>query len=433
MKEENNELENFYKKAANDFPLKKGEGNWQFIEDSLNEEEDNKKPFFWLFTRSAIFSLFVLLLTTFLAVYTLTPKTNKLNNSSDRSVVDTEKTYTEPITEKRVDRKKLEEDITEVVYQKIIDSLQKQSYKNYNKVVEKQKKDRIWTLTTTKPFNTNSVKAESQGAALLNKISSAVSKALDDEKFVADNLNQAPKNNTTLLKNDNEVLKNNVAIIKRDNPVDTVVSVDKPKVKNDSKIKSKFYLGVLASAEVNRLGPNAEPESDDPFDAGLSIIAGYHLGKKISIETGIAFKKKTYYGFNDNFNTSILPLKGSMIGVESENKLIEIPLSINYSLLQKNKHKLFAGVGLSSYIINEEYYEYEENVNGTVHQEHIVFDNASSNFFASCNFSLGYEYAIKNKIGIRVQPYYSLPVSGLGKGRVPVSAKGINLGCIYHF
>ena len=58
MKEDNNELENLYKKAAADFPLNTNSANWQTVLNQLEEDED-KKPF-WLSNRNTALALLLL-------------------------------------------------------------------------------------------------------------------------------------------------------------------------------------------------------------------------------------------------------------------------------------------------------------------------------------------------------------------------------------
>ena len=47
--------------------------------------------------------------------------------------------------------------------------------------------------------------------------------------------------------------------------------------------------------------------------------------------------------------------------------------------------------------------------------------------------SFGYEYKIKNKFRLRIEPYLNLPLSGIGKSKEPVLSKGIYFGLLYNF
>ena len=66
MKEDNNEFENLYKKAAENFPLKADDASWQSVLSAL-EEDDKKTPFY--FNRNFILGL-LLVLVSFLYVST---------------------------------------------------------------------------------------------------------------------------------------------------------------------------------------------------------------------------------------------------------------------------------------------------------------------------------------------------------------------------
>lgn len=135
---------------------------------------------------------------------------------------------------------------------------------------------------------------------------------------------------------------------------------------------------------------------------------------------------------NDNYYAKVLNPAGTIVWVKSENRPNEIPIIVKYHMLNRNRHNIFGTIGLSSYITNSEHLEYEEELNGVTTSEYIELEKRTSNFLASANFSLGYQFKIRNKYQIRIEPYLNLPIKGIGKGDAPIISKGIFIGLIYN-
>ncbi len=135
---------------------------------------------------------------------------------------------------------------------------------------------------------------------------------------------------------------------------------------------------------------------------------------------------------NDNYYAKVLNPAGTIVWVKSENRPNEIPIIVKYHMLNRNRHNIFGTIGLSSYITNSEHLEYEEELNGVTTSEYIELEKRTSNFLASANFSLGYQFKIRNKYQIRIEPYLNLPIKGIGKGDAQIISKGIFIGLIYN-
>jgi hypothetical protein len=255
---------------------------------------------------------------------------------------------------------------------------------------------------------------------------------LNTQKQIVDSTNS--KNAITLEKNITEI-KNSVEIkniVDIKNNIDTnnhAVTYTAPIIKKQQSKDKFFYTGLLYAIDKSSIG--FEPSKGKGHS--LAFLLGYHFNKVFSFESGIHIEKKEYYTTGENFDKSIFQSTGKIHWIESENDLIEIPLSLKVDFLNRKKHALFGSVGFSSYLVNNQYFEYEEEVNGIIQNESLVFTNNTSNLFASLNFSLGYELKIKKLGKLRIEPYLNLPLSGIGKVREPVLSKGIYFGWIYEF
>jgi hypothetical protein len=105
----------------------------------------------------------------------------------------------------------------------------------------------------------------------------------------------------------------------------------------------------------------------------------------------------------------------------------EIPVNITYNFAAGNKHNWFAGIGLSSYLMKKEIYNYDYKYGSspmTYHKEYVV-NNDNKHWFSVLTLSGGYEYKINKTVSFSGAPYIKLPLGGVGFGKVKLSSAGI--------
>jgi hypothetical protein len=474
MKEDNNEFENLYKKAAENFPLKTDNADWQSVLSAL-EEDDKKAPFF--INRNVFILGLLLFLVSFLYITTLVSHKNSISNNiaeHKHSITKDEEAKQQNI--------KLEQEITEAVYKRIYDSLNAQKKPSNSSFINSKK------LISANDKNINQVNAKSDDLGNTLNNNNAFSKSKQDKfktinakkintkkasgkiRFEASNQNnnhiatsfdlpqtesiqafQSKKSKPSSDNNNKETYQLNHIINNTNSDTTFAVkseSMIKPISKTlvaDSLIKpvastSKkstnsfakfFYVGVLYAFDNSFEKKEKNPEKGE--GASISFLLGYKFSKKISIETGLSFQKKEYYTSANYFNKSILNATGDVDGVEAENRFIEIPLTLKFDWFNKKQHSVFTTIGISSYLVNREKYEFDEDVAGVVNNKTVEFTTVTSNLFATCNFSFGYQFNFKKLGSLRLQPYINLPLKGLGKSQEHLVSKGINIGWIYNF
>lgn len=446
-----NEFENVFKRSAENYPLKTDNSDWGYVLSKLEEKEEKKG---FLFRRKSVLILLALLAVGIVSSVSTGLIMHYLNNKQTLSAGTTVKTKpTEPET-------KQEKKITEDVYKKVIDSI-----KHFYPVLKADKKEPLRGQLSDNKTAEGKKKTNIQPAAK-KPITEAPEQIAEGNSAIAmQNTAALPKTrNTVPLTDTDEKNKQITAITKTDGPTDSVkmkqpeLSTQAPQAdssaiakptkelivntadtgiikRKPSKEKNRiedgrFYLGLLYANDKSSI--RLEPTKGMGYS--WSFTAGYRLSKKLSIESGVHIEKKEYYALGDNFNNkSILPASGRILWVESENKLIEIPIALKADLLRTRRHNFFASLGVSSYLVNQEFFEYEEEINGVLHDGSVLFTNNTSNLFATTNITFGYQYKF-GKIGsFRIEPYLNLPIRGIGKGKEQIISRGINFGWIYEF
>jgi len=204
-----------------------------------------------------------------------------------------------------------------------------------------------------------------------------------------------------------------------------------PNEKKNSQGKNrtrKFYLGAVAGLDLTTI--KLQKIEDVGFDYG--ILMGYALNKKWSFETGLTFDKKIYYSDGKYFNTSNIwmPPNSKITQVEGDCHMMEIPLSVKYNFSANAKHSWFGVVGASSYLMRQEDYNstYYYAGSGSTAVHYKQYDTHSTTMFAAIQVSGGYIHRIGKWTDLRVEPYLKLPTTGMGIGELPFTSVGLHLG-----
>lgn len=268
--------------------------------------------------------------------------------------------------------------------------------------------------------------------------------------ITADNISTITPDKTTLLKKDklnepaqkkeNEFQDNkNIA----DNNIETTaikLGDDKKEVietlKNNEETKSPqkkihiqkeygLYAGIVIGPDISTV----KFQSIKNIGISMGVLVGYYINSRISLESGVSWDIKSYYSIGKYFNTKNIP---SNYNVKIENvegvcNMIEVPVSIKYNLTTGKKH-LSIAMGVSSYIMKKEKYNYVVTKNGQQYQYSSTYKNASTNLLAAANFSVGYNTTLKKNISLRIEPYLKIPLKGIGFGSLPIMSTGLNIG-----
>ncbi|CAN5645491.1 hypothetical protein BH11BAC3_BH11BAC3_38250 [soil metagenome] len=233
--------------------------------------------------------------------------------------------------------------------------------------------------------------------------------------------------------NNPEVKKDSLGNVKKDslsNNIITNSSEKKPgkKVKNIQ--PSRFYL--LASLGADAGSVKLLSFHDSKFTAKYGVGIGYQLNKKLSIQTGFYASRKKYIAGPGDYS----PKAGSywsmvrIVKVDAACLVYDIPVTLRYNFLQKGTNTYFATAGVSSYIMKKEDYQYYYTRNYTPYQSAWSY-TGNKNYFSVFNFSAGIEKKLTSQFSILAEPSISIPISGVGDGRVKLYGAALQLSVKY--
>lgn len=188
-----------------------------------------------------------------------------------------------------------------------------------------------------------------------------------------------------------------------------------------------LYWGFTAGPQLNEV--KSQGMNKTGFDIGL--LAGYRFSKSISFESGFHFATKYYYSEGKHFKMApdpSMPPNMTLMSLKGNSKIIEIPVKFKYDLINNGKNNLFSSAGITSYLLTKETNNYHAMVNGSPMDMDKSYKDVTNYTAATFYFSAGYEHSILKRNKIRIEPYLQIPLKGIGVGKMPVTSAGLHLG-----
>jgi hypothetical protein len=209
-----------------------------------------------------------------------------------------------------------------------------------------------------------------------------------------------------------------------------VETVGKTKQKAPDPAMSRLYFLAAAGGEIGSVKLLAFKNNPVTLKYGAGI--GYQLTKKVSVQTGFYAGTKKYIAGPGDYNAKA----GSywnmvqIVKVNAACLVYDIPVTVRYNFLQKAGVTYFATTGLSSYIMKKEDYNYYYIRYNTPHESAYSYTGNKS-AFSVLNFSAGIEKKLSSALSLQLEPALSVPLSGVGDGRVKLFNAALQFGIKY--
>ncbi len=419
-----NDMDDLFRKAAENYPLKANAKNWDDLTPvlvnatgaSVSPNTGKRK---W-----SLLALFFFLLTSAILMVIPVSNTNKININpvKNESIFDQNNASVEIVTDKDASLNS-NKNVFPSTGSQINHSGNNWDHLQTDNVTENEN-SRISVLLKSKKKNKRKMNAYTS-----TKIS--VPAAADHDVTVLNEMDNKSKIPEIELTENNrqseEVQSNDTELLL---PEKEVVS-EKQNTDSQEKKKNqghKMYWGIAGGPQWNQV------KSQGLNKAGISLglIAGFQFTKKLSVETGVYYSKKYYYSdgkyFHMKSSDPSMPANMEIINLEGSSNIFEIPVRIKYDFVQNKKANLFITSGITSYIMSKESNNYFALANGTQMNMKAAYYNKTGYFLADANFSLGYEFITGPKTSIRIEPYLQIPLKGIGIGSMRVMTTGLHIG-----
>lgn len=225
---------------------------------------------------------------------------------------------------------------------------------------------------------------------------------------------------------------NNMPKVATNTPAKNQQSPDTKTTKNNADFSRQAYwiIGITANTDVSFI----KNQQTSKVGYGGGIVAGYHLKNGFSIQTGLSLDKKNYYTKAKYFDTKRLSyFQSGDVTLNYANgncTMWEIPVNISYDFKGGNKIKLFVTAGVSSYLMKNENYNFNYNFSRYTYDSAFNYPRSSKDFLSILNLGAGANIQAGKNVLIQVQPYFKVPLKGVGIGNLSLKSAGLNISVV---
>lgn len=211
----------------------------------------------------------------------------------------------------------------------------------------------------------------------------------------------------------------------KDEPAkDSVTTPTKASKKKKKKGPTENGLAVTVSggADLSFVGSRTG-EWRPVVGAGLS----YTFAKRFTLRTGFYTANKVYSASPEDYKPKTPPPTPQYLKlIDAECKVYEIPVSLAWQFAKSKKGSWFGAAGLSSYIMKEEKYDYlYEYPGGPPWTYNWELRNKNKHLFSVLSLSAGYNRKLGRIFSVTAEPYFKMPLNGVGFGKVKLNSTGV--------
>ncbi|HEX5026669.1 MAG TPA: porin family protein [Agriterribacter sp.] len=187
-----------------------------------------------------------------------------------------------------------------------------------------------------------------------------------------------------------------------------------------------FYVQALVAPDISTV--KFQKVAGLGYSTGL--LFGYRFNKNWQVETGAFWERKWYYTKGEYFDKSKQPYLNNvdLYSVDGNCGMINIPLTVRYNINTGKNNDWFITAGMSSYLMTNEYYDYTYEHYGNVYTKGYSYKKNSQEWLTTVNISAGYERKLGKSFQLRIEPYFRIPVSGIGTGNLLLNSGGLYIG-----
>jgi len=191
-------------------------------------------------------------------------------------------------------------------------------------------------------------------------------------------------------------------------------------------INRSLVLGLVMGPDYSDVGGM----SNDQLGNNLGISIGYYLSSRLSVNTGIQYTIKNYWTEGKYFqpgNSGPTPAYAfpRIESVNGSSNMFEIPLTLRFDFLKREKARFFVNAGFSSYLMRKETYTFFFHNAGRAYEWQNQNDEHRNYWFAVGSLSAGFEQDLGKGFSFQMEPFLRLPLRGIGDGNIKLNSYGL--------
>jgi hypothetical protein len=270
------------------------------------------------------------------------------------------------------------------------------------------------------------------------KQSTPVPSAQGEKVGLANNSSAKPEATITsdIFNQDTAKKEDTVQVVTREEKlIDPAADASKPEEGKDKTITpSRWSVAFVFAPEFSSTSFDKQTVPGSAY--GLTI--GYRILDRLTISAGVIKTHKKYVGYGEDYQppagywqfrtNGIVPDE-----VSGQCSVIEVPLMLQFDVLRREKSRLFAAAGASSYRMLNEAYAYTFNEPNDGAADGWSTDQPSTYYFSVGHVSLGYDHRLYRGLYLGIEPYVKIPFGGIGWSNVNLLTMGAYVNVRYKF
>jgi Outer membrane protein beta-barrel domain len=219
-------------------------------------------------------------------------------------------------------------------------------------------------------------------------------------------------------------------------PTEAVKETAAPAEKKKEKVQDKkqhkgLYLLAAGGADAGSTKFLSFANSNVTPKYGLGI--GYRFNKRWSVQTGFyATNKKYVAGPGDYTFKPGSPMSTYTIDkIKAACLVYEIPVAIRYDMVNSPSFSLYVTAGAASYIIQKEKYNCSYWYYNNLYEQEWKY-SGNRHLFSTAMFAVGIEKPLSSKFSLLLEPSVSIPLTGVGDGKMNIYSAAALLGIKYY-
>jgi hypothetical protein len=160
------------------------------------------------------------------------------------------------------------------------------------------------------------------------------------------------------------------------------------------------------------------------YGAGLSYTMN-----RFTIRSGFYVAKKVYTAGPDDYHppNHYWTYYVDLTKVDADCRVYEIPVTASYNFSESKTHNWFVSAGLSSYLMKKETYgyHYKDPTTQMPGYKDWTLKNGENHIFSILDLSAGYERKLNKRLSVIAEPYFKIPMDGIGFGSIKLNSAGV--------
>ncbi len=196
-------------------------------------------------------------------------------------------------------------------------------------------------------------------------------------------------------------------------------------IEEPKEVKNNLLFGAFIATE--KTGTNRNNLSKLNWKIGAQIE--YRFFQRYSASVGVSYMRKEYGAGGNDYQ----PDNGAWLydiaptTVDASCDILEIPVNIGFFQKKNNENGFYSKLGLTSFVMLEEhyYYHYEDQLPGQIRYWGGYKEN--KHWFGIGEIYVGYQHVLDPVTFLQIEPFFQIPLTGVGNGKVKLWSLGVNL------